>query len=72
MPLTIRCMPQVMITFKTADPEEQIVGFDFEFKIYHDCPEEEELQIPSLFTISSYDPINQNDFEKASLVLKEL
>ena len=69
--LTIRCMPQVLITPQTADLEEQIAGFDFDFKIYFDCLDER-FQIPSFLTISSYDPKNQTVFEKSSLVLKEL
>lgn len=69
--LTVRCMPQVLITKETADPESPIIGYDFNFRIYLDFVDKES-KISSLLTLSTYEIKYQKIFDKVSAELKEL
>ena len=68
--LTIRCMPQVVLTPQTADPGKPIVGYDLNFKVYLDFVQEG-ARILDAFTLSSFDAKDQETFEKVTAVLKE-
>lgn len=69
--LTIRCMPQVVITKDTADPMTPIIGCDFNFRLYLDFVDKDS-KISPLLTFSSYEQKYQEIFEKVSAELKEL
>ena len=69
--LTVRCMPQVLITKETADPESPIIGYDFNFRIYLDFVDKES-KISPLLTLSTYEIKFQKIFDKVSAELKEL
>lgn len=69
--LTVRCMPQVVITKDTADPETPIIGYDFNFRIYLDFVDKDSKLSP-LLTLSSYEQQFQKIFDKVSAELKEL
>lgn len=68
--LTIRCMPQVELTPRTADTEKLLVGYDLYFNVYLDFVKEG-TQILDVFTLSSFDAKEQETFDRATAVLKE-